>query len=71
KSHAIRQAIAAEEQSDKETGTTYARHFKNYLGWWDDRQARFLHNDPAYTVIPALPIIPAKVTLFLEYETTR
>ncbi|KAJ7339289.1 hypothetical protein DFH08DRAFT_964315 [Mycena albidolilacea] len=54
-SHVIHQGIAAEEQSDKETGGTYARH---------------LTADPSHTIIPAFPIIPAKVTLFLEYETT-
>lgn len=71
RSHAIRQAIAAEEQSDKETGVTYTRHVNNYQLWWDASQARLLLDDPFHTVIPALPIIPSKVTLFLEYETTR
>jgi hypothetical protein len=70
-SHVIRQGIAAEEQSDKETGGTYTRHVKNYQLWWDLSQATQLTADPSHTVIPAFPIIPAKVTLFLEYETTR
>jgi hypothetical protein len=71
KSHLIRQGIAAEEQSDKETGNTYARQVKNYQFWWDKNQAALLTNDPSHLVIPAFPIIPTKVTLFLEYETTR
>jgi hypothetical protein len=36
--HAIWQTIA-EEQSDKETRATYARHVKNYQLWWDLFQA--------------------------------
>jgi hypothetical protein len=39
KSHVIRQGVAAEEQSDKETGTTYARQVRNYQTWWDASQA--------------------------------
>jgi hypothetical protein len=71
KSHVIRQGVAAEEQSDKETGATYARQVRNYQAWWDASQAALLTADPSHIVIPAFPIIPAKVTLFLEYETTR
>jgi hypothetical protein len=71
KSHVIRQGVAAEEQSDKETGTTYVRQVRNYQTWWDASQAALLTADPCHIVIPAFPIIPAKVTLFLEYETTR
>ncbi|KAJ7849025.1 hypothetical protein B0H13DRAFT_1906414 [Mycena leptocephala] len=71
KSHVIRQGVAAEEQSDKETGATYARQVRNYQMWWEASQAALLIAEPSHIVIPAFPIIPAKVTVFLEYETTR
>jgi hypothetical protein len=32
-SHVIRQGIAAEEQLDKEIGSTYTCHVKNYQLW--------------------------------------
>lgn len=71
KSHVIRQAIAAEEQSDKETGAIYARHVKNYQLWWESDQANLLRDNASHVVIPAFPVIPSKATLYLEYETTR
>ncbi|KAJ7158060.1 hypothetical protein C8R46DRAFT_907930 [Mycena filopes] len=70
-SHLIRQGITAHEQSDKETGGTYKRHFTNYCLWWDASQATLKDENPAHVIIPALPIIPSKVTMFLQYETTR
>ncbi|KAK7028398.1 hypothetical protein R3P38DRAFT_923774 [Favolaschia claudopus] len=70
-SHLIRQQIAAEEQSDKETARNYARQVTNYQLWWDGNQAQLATKDPARVMIPAFPIIPAKVALFLQYETTR
>ncbi|KAJ7720455.1 hypothetical protein DFH07DRAFT_689522, partial [Mycena maculata] len=70
RSHAIRQTIAAEEQSDKETGTTYARQVKNYQQWWEASEALRKNENPSYTIVPAFPIIASKA-VFLEYETTR
>ncbi|KAJ7663771.1 hypothetical protein DFH06DRAFT_1128158 [Mycena polygramma] len=71
RSHLIRQAVAAEEQSDKETAATYARQIRSYEAWWILSQARLLQDDAAHVVIPAFPITAAKVTVYLEYETTR
>ncbi|KAJ7742819.1 hypothetical protein B0H16DRAFT_1860573 [Mycena metata] len=70
-SHLVRQGVSAQEQSDKETAGTYKRHFTNYQVWWDGSQSSLKAQNPSHSIIPALPIIPAKVTLFLEYETTR
>ncbi|KAJ7635953.1 hypothetical protein DFH06DRAFT_1139033 [Mycena polygramma] len=70
RSHLIRQTIAAEEQSDKETGATYARQVQNYEAWWILSQALLLRDGPAHVSIPAFPITAAKVTVYLEYETT-
>ncbi|KAK7056117.1 hypothetical protein R3P38DRAFT_1377096 [Favolaschia claudopus] len=70
-SHLIRQQIAADEQSDKETARSYARQVTNYQVWWDGNQAQLAATNPSRVVIPAFPIIPAKVVLFLQYETTR
>ncbi|KAK6974833.1 hypothetical protein R3P38DRAFT_3479541 [Favolaschia claudopus] len=70
-SHLIRQQVAAEELSDKETARSYARQVTNYQVWWDENQAKLAADDPRRIVLPAYPIIPAKVALFLQYETTR
>jgi hypothetical protein len=71
RSHAIRQTIAAEEQSDKETGATYVRHVKNYELWWDLFQADLRNETTSHIVIPAFPIIPAKVSLFIKQYVHR
>ncbi|KAJ7737262.1 hypothetical protein DFH07DRAFT_681094, partial [Mycena maculata] len=70
-SYAIREAVTAEEQSDKATGPTYARHVKNYQHWWDTSQAHRQNDDPSHTIVSVFPITAAKVTVFLEYEMTR
>ncbi|KAJ7774075.1 hypothetical protein B0H16DRAFT_1450877 [Mycena metata] len=67
----LRQDILAKNQERKATGETYARHYKGYSIWFDTEQARLAQQDSNYAVIPSLPITPAKVTLFLNYEMTR
>ncbi|KIJ04442.1 hypothetical protein PAXINDRAFT_22268 [Paxillus involutus ATCC 200175] len=69
--HAIRDRISAEERADKETKRSYERHVQNYVAWWENEQSRLACEDPARPLIPAFPITPAKVVLFLDYETTR
>lgn len=70
-SQAVRLALAAKEQSDKSTPETYERHVKRYATWWDTYQTQVVQSDATMTAIPALPITAAKVTMFLEYESTR
>ncbi|KAJ7882717.1 hypothetical protein B0H13DRAFT_2539029 [Mycena leptocephala] len=59
RSQTIRQEVAAEEQSDKETADTYAR------------QAELSREDPTWVVVPAFPVTAFKVAIFLKHETTR
>lgn len=70
-SQAVRLKFATKEQSDKSTPATYERHVNNYVAWWDAYQLRELARDPTTTTIPALPVTAAKVTMFLEYTSTR
>ncbi|KAJ7034210.1 hypothetical protein C8F04DRAFT_1234451 [Mycena alexandri] len=67
----LRQALLAKNQERKATGATYGRHFKGYKTWFAADQARLAANEPGYVAIPPLPITPAKVVLFLNYEMTR
>lgn len=64
-SQAIRQRKVAQEQEDKQTKTSYGRHIKNYETWWNQTSHCLIN------LVPAFPITAAKVTLFLDYETTR
>lgn len=70
-SHAARLAIADHEQSDKATHNTYQRHLRSYQKWFEADQKRLVAQDPRRIAIPALPITAAKVTTFLQHETTR
>ncbi|KAF9237433.1 hypothetical protein BU15DRAFT_30358, partial [Melanogaster broomeanus] len=63
--------VIADERDDKETKRSYARHVRNYVVWWENEQSRLASECPTRPRIPALPITPAKVVLFLDYETTR
>ncbi|KAJ7745641.1 hypothetical protein B0H16DRAFT_1692867 [Mycena metata] len=67
----LRQALLAKNQECKATGATYGRHFKGYEAWFAADQARLAANEHGYVAIPSLPITPAKVVLFLNYEMTR
>ena len=70
-SQAVRLHVARKEQSDKSTSTSYARHIKAYVAWWDAYQASVVAEDPDKVAIPAFPITAAKATMFMEYTSTR
>ncbi|KAJ7603023.1 hypothetical protein DFH06DRAFT_1394901 [Mycena polygramma] len=70
-SQLVRQSFVKKNQDGKATGGTYERHYKNYNGWFDDREARKAQQTPSYTPIPSLPITVAKVTGFIHSEMTR
>lgn len=70
--HGKRKAWAAKEQEDKGTKTSYERHFTAYQLWWSTvYQPMVVATDPTREHLPALPITAAKVTMFLDYESTR
>ncbi|KAJ7269115.1 hypothetical protein C8J57DRAFT_1609308 [Mycena rebaudengoi] len=70
-SHAIRLESQAKEQGDKATSKTYSRHVSRYQDWWNLSEATKISQNPRLVAIPALPITPAKVAMFLQYESTR
>jgi len=70
-SQAVRLRVATEERSDKSTPATYERHVNSYINWWECYQAAEVNSDPKKTAIPAFPITAAKVTMFLDYTSTR
>lgn len=70
-SHAARLAHAKREQSDKSTAGTYKRHVDRYEKWWIRYQAEQTASIEGWTAIPAFPITPAKVSMFLGHESTR
>jgi hypothetical protein len=70
-SHAVRMEIRAKEQENKETPTTYSRHVNTYQAWWDVAETTKVLQNRSLVALPALPIIAAKVAMFLQYETTR
>ncbi|KAJ7720569.1 hypothetical protein DFH07DRAFT_784342 [Mycena maculata] len=55
----------------KRTGSTYDRHYKAYITWFNADQAMLAHADTSYEAIPTLPITAAKVTCFLTHEMQR
>ncbi|KAJ6620587.1 hypothetical protein B0H10DRAFT_2215859 [Mycena sp. CBHHK59/15] len=71
RSHDVRLGISADEQAGKGTDPAYARHVRSYESWWALNQASRVEADPSWKEVPAHPITVTKVTLFLEYETTR
>ncbi|KAJ6544716.1 hypothetical protein B0H10DRAFT_1932947, partial [Mycena sp. CBHHK59/15] len=71
RSHDVRLGISADEQAGKGTEPAYARHVRSYESWWALNQASRVEADPSWKEVPAHPITVTKVTLFLEYETTR
>lgn len=70
-SHAIQLESQAKEQGDKATSKTYSRHVSRYQDWWNLSEATKISQNPRLVAIPALPITPAKVAMFLQYESTR
>ncbi|KAJ7775217.1 hypothetical protein B0H14DRAFT_3588328 [Mycena olivaceomarginata] len=69
--HAVRLEIRAREQESKATPKTYGRHVNSYQSWWDLSEAAKVIRDPTLAALPALPIIAAKVAMFLQYESTQ
>ncbi|KAJ7846497.1 hypothetical protein B0H14DRAFT_3678794 [Mycena olivaceomarginata] len=69
--HTVRLEIRAREQESKATPKTYGRHVNSYQSWWDLSEAAKVIRDPTLAALPALPIIAAKVAMFLQYENTR
>ncbi|KAJ7601852.1 hypothetical protein DFH06DRAFT_1399914 [Mycena polygramma] len=57
-SQLVRQSFVKKNQDGKATGGTYERHYKNYNGWFDDREARKAQQNPSYTPIPSLLVLP-------------
>jgi hypothetical protein len=69
-SHAVQLRQAALEQHNKQTARTYSLAVSSYEKWWGQYQMQLHAEDPLWTTIPAVPIMAAKVVMFLEYETT-
>lgn len=71
-SHKKRQEYVAQEQNDKGTKDSYARHIAAYQLWWDHTyQPPLLHSDTSRERLPAFPITAGKAMMFLDYESTR
>jgi hypothetical protein len=70
-SHAVRLKVSEQAGVDKTTKRIYDRVLENYCTWWVQDQARAVAEDPDRVVVPALPITPAKVVLFLDHEMNR
>ncbi|KAJ7761274.1 hypothetical protein DFH07DRAFT_771599 [Mycena maculata] len=67
----IRSKKQAKEQADKATPKTYSRHYNCYETWWNTFEAAKILRNRQLVALPAMPIIAAKVVMFLQYETTR
>ncbi|KII91422.1 hypothetical protein PLICRDRAFT_173275 [Plicaturopsis crispa FD-325 SS-3] len=67
----LRIQLMEQEQGNKQTSDTYARHVIAYETWWDADQASAVASGLSKIAIPAFPIIVSKVAMFLKYETTR
>ncbi|KAI0073131.1 hypothetical protein K474DRAFT_261907 [Panus rudis PR-1116 ss-1] len=70
-SHNVRREIVEQQQSDKGTSKSYARHVRNYMTWWSLYQQEENEKNPARIPIPAEPITAAKVAMFLQHEISR
>jgi hypothetical protein len=74
-SHTQRLIIQDQLISDKGTQAAYYRHIKKYEDWWEKDQARRkteeLEKGLNWEHISSHPINATKVSLFLQYQTTR
>ena len=70
-SHQITKQVRADEQEDKQTRGTYARHVSHYETFWQTTSYARGDNAAGLTTIPAFPITIAKAAIFLQYESTR
>ena len=70
-SHGFRLAQAEKDQKGKGTGATYDRHVRRYTEFWEAYQAKLCLANPLRVSLPSFPITAAKVSMFLQHETTR
>jgi hypothetical protein len=70
-SHQLRLRIGEKELEGKGTAKSYPRQVQNYQLWFEADQARIAAEDGARVPIPAFPVTAAKVSMFLNHETTR
>ena len=64
-SHAIQLRQAALEQHDKQTARTYSLAVSSYEMWWGQYKMQLHAEDLLWTTIPTIPIMVAKVAMFL------
>jgi hypothetical protein len=69
--HAFRLAQVQQDHESKGTGTSYSRHVRHYVEFWDNYQAECCRKDPRYVSIPTFLVTAAKVAMFLQQESTR
>ncbi|KAF9524192.1 hypothetical protein CPB83DRAFT_839170 [Crepidotus variabilis] len=55
----------------KGTDDAYKQHVKDYKVFWEKDQAAKAKEDPSHALVPAYPIVGAKVALFLQYKISR
>ncbi|KAF8515912.1 hypothetical protein JB92DRAFT_3114490 [Gautieria morchelliformis] len=67
-SYTIRDTIQATLTADTTTNANYARYTRDYKFWWAQKEQRLCDLHPARVPIPAVPITPAKVVMFLNHE---
>lgn len=69
--HGFRLAQVQQDHESKGTGTSYNRHIRHYVEFWDNYQAECHCKDPTHVFIPTFPVTAAKVAMFLQHESTR
>ena len=69
--HLNRLALQSKLIEGKGTEDAYPRHIKNYENFWNAYQEGEVKKNPNHHWVNAHPIIGAKVSLFLQYESTR
>ena len=69
--HLNRLALQTKLTEGKGTEDAYPRHIKNYENFWNAYQEGEVKKNPNHRWVNAHPIIGAKVSLFLQYDSTR
>lgn len=67
----LRDDIQKEFHADTTTRRQYESYVKAYIKWWEGNEFALLQQNPNRRSIPAKPITPAKVVLFLNYTLKR
>lgn len=70
-SYEIRDQVQKRCLADTTTHHQYELYVKDYKQWWEKNEFGLLQQDHTRECIPALPITPAKVVLFLDYTMKR